>query len=56
MDMVTLNGYKNLPEGEVAATFYFPGSNNKTAGGWKMKDGRIWIGSFRAKQVLNIKN
>ncbi len=53
---VTLNGYENLPEGEVNATFYFPGSDNKTTGGWKMKDGWIWIGSFRAKQVLNIKN
>ena len=41
---ITLDGYSNLPTGEVHFHFSFPGSN-VDAGEWKKSDGRIWLGN-----------
>lgn len=51
---VKLNGYDSLPTGKVIATFSFPGSKIKTLGAWKKKNGRIWMGNFRAKKELTL--
>lgn len=53
--IVTLNGFKNLPVGEVTASFSFPGAPVKTPGGWKKSDGRIWLGDFRVEQKLSLR-
>ncbi len=48
---VVLDGFENLPVGNVDAYFAFPGSSNKS-GNWRKSGGRIWLGTFRIEKEV----
>lgn len=51
---VNLNGFNELPKGNVKASFHFPGAHYLQKGEWKKPDGRIWLGNFRTEKELNL--
>lgn len=50
---IRLDGYSNLPTGEVHFYFSFPGSS-VGAGEWKKSDGRIWLGGKFIEGDINL--
>ena len=50
---VELRGFRSLPTGNFTASFTFPGASHLKSGEWKMRDGRIWVGSFYVKKEFD---
>ncbi len=51
---ITLDGFSDLPSGEVHFYFSYPGANNIDEGEWEKSGGRIWMGSKFIEGEINL--